>query len=289
MYSSRADMTRYAAIADETLQRARQTSDPAGLCVAHMIFANLYNYTGKFAASAQSVAEAARHYQADSHHGSFQLSGLDLGIHLPVARMIALSLSGDHSGADRDMNEALRLAEEQPQVGVLCWALFWASFRCLIERDFERAGGLADRAVAVATEHGVGIWATAGQASQGAALVISDPGRAAALIGAAIVKLDAIPWLLYHSTFLCFHAEALSRLGRVVEAREKVDRALAMIASAGLSWWDAELHRIRAAVIRAEGGSSAAVREALDHAVAIAEEQGSETFRRRAAADIDVT
>jgi len=74
-----------------------------------------------------------------------------------------------------------------------------------------------------------------------------------------------------------------------VEAREKVDRALAMIASAGLSWWDAELHRIRAAVIRAEGGSSAAVREALDHAVAIAEEQGSETFRRRAAADIDVT
>ena len=254
-----------------------------------MIFANLYNYTGKFAASAQSVAEAARHYQADSHHGSFELSGLDLGIHLPMARMIALSLSGDHSGADRDMNEILRLAEEQPQVGVLCWALFWASFRCLIERDFERAGGLADRAVAVATEHGVGIWATAGHASQGAALVISDPGRAAALIGAAIVKLDAIPWLLYHSTFLCFHAEALSRLGRVVEAREKVDRALAMIASAGLSWWDAELHRIRAAVIRAEGGSSAAVREALDHAVAIAEEQGSETFRRRAAADIDVT
>jgi len=33
VYSSRADMTRYAAIADETLQRARQTSDPAGLCV----------------------------------------------------------------------------------------------------------------------------------------------------------------------------------------------------------------------------------------------------------------
>jgi len=115
----------------------------------------------------------------------------------------------------------------------------------------------------VATEHGVGIWATAGQASQGAALVISDPGRAAALIGAAIVKLDAIPWPLYHPTFLCFQAEALSRLGRVAETREKVDRALAMIASTGLVWWDAELHRIRAALIRAEGGGDAAVREAL--------------------------
>jgi hypothetical protein len=39
-------------------------------------------------------------------------------------------------------------------------------------------------------------------------------------------------------------------------------------------------------VIRAEGGGDAAVREALICAVAIAEEQGSETFRRRAAADM---
>src|SRR5271167_3984387 len=49
-------------------------------------------------------------------------------------------------------------------------------------------------------------------------------------------------------------AEALLQLGRVVEARTAVDRALAMTASPDLSWWDAELHRIRAAVIRAEGG-----------------------------------
>ena len=59
-----------------------------------------------------------------------------------------------------------------------------------------------------------------------------------------------------------------------------------MTASTGLCWWDAELHRIRAAVIRVEGGDDVAVREALTRALAIAQEQGSETFRRRAAADI---
>ena len=59
-----------------------------------------------------------------------------------------------------------------------------------------------------------------------------------------------------------------------------------MTASTGLSWWDAELHRIRAAVIGAERGGDIAVREALSCALAIAEQQGSETFRRRAVADM---
>jgi hypothetical protein len=31
------------------------------------------------------------------------------------------------------------------------------------------------------------------------------------------------------------------------EAREAVHRALAITASRGITWWDAELHRIRAA------------------------------------------
>ena len=76
------------------------------------------------------------------------------------------------------MHDALRLAEAQPQIGTLCWALYWLSFCCLIQRDFERVGAFADRAVALATEHGIGICATAGELSQAAALVVADPGRA---------------------------------------------------------------------------------------------------------------
>ena len=252
-----------------------------------MMFVNLSGYTGKFAAVERSVAEAVRHYCADEHQGSFQLSGLDIGVQIPLNRMFARSFRGDPAGAEECINEALRLAQEQPQVGTLCWAIYWISFSRLIERDFKRAGAFADRCVALATEHGVGIWATAAQLSQAAALVIADPGRAVMLIGAGLAKLEALGSQYYfHPTYLCFQAEALLRLSRTGEARAAVDRALAMTAATGLSWWDAELHRIRAAVIRAEGGSDTAVREALTRALAIAQEQGSETFRRRAAADI---
>jgi ATP/maltotriose-dependent transcriptional regulator MalT len=188
------------------------------------------------------------------------------------------------------LHDALRLAEAQPQIGTLCWALYWLSFCCLIQRDFERGGAFADRAVALAKEHGIGIWATAGELSQAAAVVVADPGRAEALIGVGLTRLESFESRCYfHPTYLCFQGEALLRLGRVAEARGAIDRALAMTASSGLSWWDAELHRIHAAVIRAEGGGEAAVRDALARAVAIAEQQGSETFRRRAAADMHAT
>jgi tetratricopeptide (TPR) repeat protein len=280
-------MTGYAAIAEETLELARRSNDPGALCVAHMMFNNLNMYTGKFAAMERSVAEAARHYRADEHQGSFQLSGLDIGVHIPLGLTQALSLRGNHAEAKGYLHDALRLAEAQPQIGTLCWALYWLSFCCLIQRDFECVGAFADRAVALAKEHGIGIWATAGELSQAAAVVVADPGRAEALIGVGLTRLESFESRCYfHPTYLCFQGEALLRLGRVAEARGAIDRALAMTASTGLAWWDAELHRTRAAVIRAEGGGEAAVRDALSRAIAIAEQQGSETFRIRAAADI---
>jgi class 3 adenylate cyclase len=182
VYGARGDMAAYGALARETTERAQQSGDPAGLCVARMMLANFYGYTGKFALYERAVLEAARHVHADSHHESFRLSGLDITVHVPLGRALARSFLGDQVGADESMNEMLRLAEAQRQVGVLVWALFWASFRCLLERDFERAQAFADRTFALSNEHGFAFWATAGQASQGAASVIADPGRAVALI-----------------------------------------------------------------------------------------------------------
>jgi hypothetical protein len=284
VYGARGDMAAYGALARETTERAQQSGDPAGLCVAQMMLANFYGYTGKFALYERAILEAARHVHADSHHESFRLSGLDITVHVPLGGALSRSFLGDQVGADKSMNEMLRLAEAQRQVGVLVWALFWASFRCLVERDFERARAFADRTFALSNEHGFGFWATAGQASQGAASVIADPRRAVALIQNALAKLQGM--LTWHPHYLCFEAEALLRLNQIADARVAVDRALAITASGGVTWWDAELHRIRAAVIRAEGGGGTAVREALGRAVAIAEQQGSETFCRRAVADI---
>jgi predicted ATPase len=185
------------------------------------------------------------------------------------------------------MNEGLFRAEAQPQAATLSFMNVWASLRCLIEHDFERARTLADRAVAVAAEHGIGFWATVGGLAQGGAAAVVDPDRAVVQIEASLSRLESLRAMLWHQPYLCCQAEALLRLGRTAEARAVSDRAIEMARSNGMGWWNAELHRLRAAVIRAEGGAADAVREALSRAVAIAADQGSETFRRRAAAEFD--
>src|SRR5215471_890701 len=100
VYGARANMSAYAAIAEETLELAQKSGEPTGLCVAHMMFVNLNLYTGKFAAVERSVVEAARHYRADEHHGSFRLSGLDIGLQIPINRMFSRSFRGDPIGAE---------------------------------------------------------------------------------------------------------------------------------------------------------------------------------------------
>jgi hypothetical protein len=286
VYGSRPDMTAYAVIAEETMERAQYCRYRAALCVAHMLFCNLSNYTGNFAGSSQHLAQAARYYRADEDKGSVHLSGLDLGVHIAVNFVLIRSLRGAYAAAQRSINECLRRAEAQPQVWTVCFAGVWASLGCLIQRDFEQAGALAERAIALAREHALSFWATVNQLSQGAALVIVDPGRAVGLMGDALTRLEQMRAMSWHHHYLCFEAEALLRLDRIADARAMLNRAFGMIERTGMSWWVPELHRIRAAVIRAEGGDDAAVREELARAVTVAGEHGSETFRRRAAAEL---
>jgi hypothetical protein len=151
-----------------------QNNDTAGFCVAHMSFTNLYNYTGRRVAHTRSIEEATRYYRDDAHSASFLLSGLDLGIQIPLnfsARSRAIALARIDTWT-KSSACARRSRRSAPSAGHYSR---WLS--CLIERDFGRAGALADRAVALATEHGIRVWAANGQLVQGAAALALDPDR----------------------------------------------------------------------------------------------------------------
>jgi len=116
-------MAAYGALAQETMERARQRDDQVGLCVAYMMQCNHSNYTGRFAAAEEAAVAAARHLRGDRHDDSFLLSGLDITLHTRAGRMMAQSFLGDRVGVDRSMAEILQLAGEQRQVRVLVWLL----------------------------------------------------------------------------------------------------------------------------------------------------------------------
>lgn len=79
-------------------------------------------------------------------------------------------------------------------------------------------------------------------------------------------------------------AEALSAAGRYEDGLLQVEEALAVGAKSGIRYWNAELHRRKAALLLAAGeGSTADVETCLTDALAIARQQGARMLELRAA------
>ena len=87
--------------------------------------------------------------------------------------------------------------------------------------------------------------------------------------------------------FAAIHAEVCNLGGRYDEALAAVTRGLAAADATGERWYDAELHRMRAAALLGSGDAGGA-RTELERAREVASSQGSVAFARRAEADLAV-
>jgi len=75
--------------------------------------------------------------------------------------------------------------------------------------------------------------------------------------------------------FLGIYAEGLLNIGTYDSALSAVDRALADSVRGGISWYDAELLRVRAEILMAKKGSDESVLETYMQALSISREQGA--------------
>ena len=90
---------------------------------------------------------------------------------------------------------------------------------------------------------------------------------------------------LYLSGFLRMSAEAHGWAGRVAEATDLIGEAIAVMEATDQRWDEAEIHRVRGALLRAAGDDDAA-RSALEQARAVARRQGAGLWELRATCDL---
>ena len=88
------------------------------------------------------------------------------------------------------------------------------------------------------------------------------------------------------SRFLGWTVDACLEHGRLELARRLLDEALQLTADEGERYWEAELHRLQARLLRAEGAPADRIARACELALAVARGQGAETFERRVVADL---
>jgi len=108
---------------------------------------------------------------------------------------------------------------------------------------------------------------------------------AIALLDGGMEAYRATGSRLYLPGFLRMSAEAHGWSDRLAEATELIREALEVMEATDQRWDEAEIHRVRGALLRASGADDAA-RSSLDKACAVARAQGAGLWELRATCDL---
>jgi adenylate cyclase len=151
--------------------------------------------------------------------------------------------------------------------------------------DAERVMAAAAGTLDLARGHDLTQWLRVATCLHGwASYRLGDRERGLAELMRGIARLGEQGWRMYVPWLRSLAAEMTSELGDVATALAEVDAALAQADDTGEHVYDAEIHRIRGAILlRRDPADTAAAEQALQAAIAIAQHQHARSFELRAA------
>jgi hypothetical protein len=162
---------------------------------------------------------------------------------------------------------------------------FYAAMLHHLRGEWTLAGERADQVIAVATEHGFPHWATLGSIVQAAARACLSPSPPAIeQVERGVASLAKTGADLARPRYLGLLAEAHLHLGQTEAGLRAADAALVAAARSDERYFEAELHRLRGALLL--GGPDpdrAGAEEAFQRALAIARRQQARFLELRAA------
>lgn len=154
-------------------------------------------------------------------------------------------------------------------------------------RDARAVAAQADALVTLAEEHGMVYLTGMGAFLRGWAA--AEGGRVAAGVagmrrGLAAYRATGLVQLLPY--LLCLLAEIEGRQGRGADALRLLDEAAALVEANEERWWQAELQRVRGAVLAGQDGEGQAAEAAFRRALDTARRQGALALELRAATSL---
>lgn len=271
-------------LAHELMRLARAGGDPAQIAAAHR-------------AVGYSAQIAGRLYEADAHF----VSGITLADQLPdeaftifgehpgmVCRVYqgwGQCLMGSPDGGERLAHAAIAHARARGNPHALAWALVCTGFIAMFARNATLAAEVGAEALTVAREHRLPQWLAFAQEVAGWAACAHGDADGLDMLEEALRTLRATGAVL-HTTRMCQSlAEGYLAFGRPQPARAHLAAAHSHRAGYGEEYLAAELLRVEARLLHAEGAPPDAIDHQADEARRLAREQGARLLELRAAAD----
>jgi predicted ATPase len=276
-------------LAEELFNLAQRQQDPALVLQAHHAqWATLYDL-GEFGAALEHTKQGIALYDRQEHHTQAYL----FGGHDPCvcahghAALPLWSLGYPDQAVEMSL-DALTLADELSHPISMAHALRYALKVRLYRRDTRAVQERVDTFLALSTEQNFVEYLALGTFMHG--WVQAQHGQSEAGIAGmrqGIATGRATGKGAEEANLLGALAEALGKTGAAEEGLRLLNEALAAGIDSGMTYWDAELHRLKGELLLSQSAENSAEAEAsYNQAIAVASRQQAKSLELRAATSL---
>jgi TOMM system kinase/cyclase fusion protein len=287
-YHVRAELQTAHTLGDQLLTLAQQARDPAMLIAAHRAVGTTLFWMGAVASAQTHFAQGVALYDPTQHRASTFLYGEDAGVLCQSFAAWTLWCLGYPDQGLAQSQQAVTFAQQSAHPFSLGWVLSRATLIHQLRREERCTQERAEAAISLAQEQGFpqlratgailrsGTLAHQGQAQDGIAQLHQGLSALRAT-GAEIAR----PY------YLALLAEAHGTMGQPEAGLTALAEALTLVDTTGERWYQAELYRLKGALLLQQNADHQMEAETCFHqAIAIAQNQQAKSFELRAAASL---
>lgn len=282
-YQIRGDSVTASELGEQLLRLAERDGDPALVLEAHYALGAALFWTGHFGRAHEHFERVHDLYDRRRHRSHAYLFGNDPGVVGYSYSAWTLWYLGHPDRSLERMEQGLAYARELDHPFTLAFAFSYAMVLHYFRREPQATIEWAERAMALASEHGFPFWSTGALPMRGWAL--SEQGRSAEGIrqlreGLALSRAAGAE--LGRPTYLVMLAHALARTGALGEAFAALDEAVGIVARRP-THEDLDVYHAKAALLLTRGQAGAGEAAAcLRHVLDLARRQGARWWELRA-------
>ena len=271
------------------LLNAAEARDRPALINAIRGQAMILFFLGRIVEAREAVERAIEVFGAseEADRMAARVAGQDAGVAMLALMSWVLWTLGDAQGAVARIDEALERARVVNHAHTNAYAWYYASVLHAVRGEPTIAQAYAERCLAISEQHGFRQWLGLSRAIRGiCAATLDASGRRLDDVKAALDEYQRAGYQLGITAQIVLLCPVLLLRNENEAALEVIDHGLSIVNRNGERFFEAELYRLKARVLRARGAPDAEAEALLDQALRTARDQQARALELRAAIDL---
>jgi predicted ATPase len=287
-YINRAELQTVHALGEQLLSLAQQVQDTAMLVVAHAVLGRTLFCLGAVASAYTYLTQGITLYDLQQHRAAAFLYGEDDGVVCHIFAARALWYLGYPDQGLARSQEAVMLAQQSAYPVSVGYALGHAAIFHQFRREVGATQERAEAGTLLAKEQGFRVWMAIDSILRGWALAQQGQAQEGITqIEQGLIAYRATGGELTRPYYLALLAEAYGMQGEPEEGLTVLTEALMRVDTTGERWYEAELYRLKGALLLQQNADNQAEAEDCFHqAIVVAQNQQAKSWELRAATSL---